>query len=130
MKKILILLILLSSCATNKLLTTTTVVNGDTISKTEYVSLPRQERLAIKDSLKHEIKKAKVERLVIRDSIRFEYKTKWVEKTRYKDSIRWTVKEKKVDNKHDIKLKKKSNWWVWMLVGSIATLIIIFIFKR
>ncbi len=117
MKKLLILLIILSSCATKKPILTTTVINGDTIVKTEYVSLTRQERLAIKDSLKHEFKLAKVERLVIRDSIKYVYKTKWVDRVRYKDSVRWVVKEIKQENKHVQKMEKNSKWWVWMLVG-------------
>ena len=136
MKWFIFLLLVLASCGVKKPLTTTKIVGNDTIIETVYVSLTRQERLAIKDSLKHELKMAKVERLVIRDSIKYVYKTKWIDKVRYKDSIKWIYKEIKQENKHVESIKKqevklsKSNWWVWMLVGSIVTLIIIFIFKR
>ena len=139
--------------------TSTKVVKGDTITVTEYVNLTRQQRLALKDEMKHErklvndslnyeIKQAKTINKRISDSLGAVVKLAKIEirelrliNQQLEDSLKHSFKEKKVDNKHtekvqkqenkhDIKLKKKSNWWVWMLVGSIVTLIIIFIFRR
>ncbi len=161
MKKLLILLILLSSCSTpEQLMTTSTkIVKGDTITVTEYVNLTRQQRLALRDEMKHErklvndslnyeIKRAKTINKRISDSLNATIKLAKIEihelrliNQQLKDSLKYSFKEKKVDNKHvenvqkqedkhEKKMAKKSNWWVWMLVGSIVTLIIIFIFRR
>ena len=131
--------IFLLSCGTsNKAITTTETRVNDTITQIVTTNscegLTRQERLAIKDSLKHEIKKAKIERRVIKDSIRFVYKTRIIEKVRFKDSIRWTTKQIKSENKKETKItrieNKRSLWWVWMLIGSFITIILGILIKR
>jgi len=130
MRLFIFLLLVLASCGVKKPLTTTKIIGNDTIVETVYVSLTRQERLAIKDSLKHELKMAKVERLVIRDSIKYVYKTKWIDKTRYKDSIRWVYKEIKQENKHEKKMTKKSNWLIWTLILSLGLNLLLIFLKK
>lgn len=154
MKKLLILLILFSSCSAPKqLITTSKIAKGDTVTVTEYVNLTRQERLAIKDSMKHErklykdstdfeLKHAKTINKRLSDSLGAVVKLAKIEirelrliNEQLKDSLKYNVKEKKVDNKHEekvqkqedkqeIKLKKKSNWWVWLLVGLLVASIL------
>lgn len=150
----LLLLIVLGSCSAPKqLITTSQIIKGDTVTVTEYVSLTRQERLAIKDSMKHErklykdstdfeLKHAKTINKRLSDSLGAVVKLAKIEirelkliNEQLKDSLKYNVKEKKVDNKHEekvqkqedkqeIKLKKKSNWWVWLLVGLLVASIL------
>lgn len=90
MKKLLILLILFSSCSTPEqlMVQSTQVIKGDTVTTTEYANFTRQQRLALKDEMKHK-------RKLYRDSIlhnvnMYKEKTKRIE-----DSLKYENKETK-----------------------------------